>query len=162
VLIPSLPGRTSVLLKQSLMNIPILGYAMRLAGFVPVVRAQHDDVDPIRARANAVENIARAAEALQKGLHITIFPEGTRSADGHLLPFRKGPFYLAAETGAPIIPVSIHGTETMMPKGTVRLRRGTAYVTFHPAIIPARGADRYALMMQVRDSIAAGLPPQMQ
>jgi 1-acyl-sn-glycerol-3-phosphate acyltransferase len=158
VLIPLLPGRTSILLKQSLMRIPLLGFAMRLAGFVPVVRGQQGEL----GREQAKENGERAAQALRSGLHITIFPEGTRSIDGRLLPFKKGPFYLAVETGAPIIPVSIYGTEQMMPKGTLRIRRGTAHVIFHPPIHPEKYADRDALMQSVRDSIAGGLPEQMR
>jgi hypothetical protein len=63
--------------------------------------------------------------------------EGTRSPDGRLLPFKKGPFYLAMQTGAPCIPVSIYGTETMMAKGSVRIQPGTAHIVFHAPIDPA-------------------------
>lgn len=154
VLIPSLPGRTSVLLKKELMGIPILGTAMRLAQFVPVERGHQ--------REKAMLSIRAAAEVLRSGVHITIFPEGTRSRDGRLQEFKKGPFFLAMETGAPVVPVAIHGTETMMRKGSLRIFPGVARVAFLPAIEPSACATREDLMAAVRQSIAAALPPEMR
>jgi 1-acyl-sn-glycerol-3-phosphate acyltransferase len=162
VILPLLPGRTSVLLKQSLMSIPILGYAMRLGGFVPIDTTRHEDMPHEEARRIAMRNVERAADALRSGTSITIFPEGSRSPDGHIKAFKKGGFYLAADTGAPIVPVSISGTFEMMPNNTLRLRRGTARVTFHPAIVPPANANRDALMHEVRAAILSGLPPEMQ
>ena len=92
-LIPRIPGRTSVFLKRSLMKIPILGYGMKLGEFVPVDRDGRVDA--------AIESVRAAQRVLKKGLHITTFVEGTRSRDGRMLSFKKGPFYLAKETGAP-------------------------------------------------------------
>ena len=115
VVLPLLPGRSSVLLKKELMNIPILGRAMRMGKFVPVERGQR--------REAAKASVAAAADALRSGLHILVFPEGTRSRDGRLSTFKKGPFFLAQETQAPIVPIAISGTETMMHKGSVRSRR---------------------------------------
>ncbi len=117
-LIPRIPGRTSAFLKRSLMKIPVLGYGLKLGEFVPVDRDGRVQ--------GAIESVAIARQVLEKGIHITTFVEGTRSRDGRLLPFKKGPFYLAMETGAPCIPVSIHGTETMMAKGSLRVRPGKA------------------------------------
>jgi 1-acyl-sn-glycerol-3-phosphate acyltransferase len=99
---------------------------------------------------------------LEKGIHITTFVEGTRSPDGHLLPFKKGPFYLAKETGAPCIPVSIHGTEAMMAKGSLRIRPGTAHIVFHMPVYPNEFATREDLLEEVRKSIASGLPEWMR
>ena len=154
VLIPNLPGRTSILLKQELMRIPLLGTAMRLANFVPVARGHQRD--------KAVESIRAAVEVLRSGLHITVFPEGTRSRDGHMLPFKKGPFFLAKETGAPIVPISIHGTESMMRKGSMRIYPATAHIHFHPVIEPASYTTREELMEAVRRAIASGLPDVMR
>ncbi len=150
VLIPLIPGRTSVFLKQSLMKIPILGYGMRLAEFVPVSRSGSVE--------GAVESGRAAKLVLDKGIHITTFVEGTRSRDGRLLPFKKGPFYLAMETGAPCIPISIWGTETMMSKGSLCVKPGTAHVRFHPPVWPQEIADREALLLAVREAIASALP----
>jgi 1-acyl-sn-glycerol-3-phosphate acyltransferase len=154
VLTSVIPGRTSVFYKKSLSKIPILGYAMRLAEFVPVSRG--GDVE------TAKESARLAIGVLAKGIAITTFVEGTRSRDGRLLPFKKGPFYLGMESGAPCIPVSISGTERMMHKGSSRVLPGVARVVFHAPIDPADYADREALMLAVRASIAAGLPEWMR
>ena len=153
-LLPRIPGRTSAFLKRSLMKIPVLGYGMKLGDFVPVDRDGRVQ--------SAMESVAVARGVLAKGIHITTFVEGTRSRDGHMLPFKKGPFYLAMEAGAPCIPVSIHGTESMMAKGSVRVRPGTAYITFHEALDPARFQSREELMEAVRGAIASGLPEWMR
>lgn len=154
LLIPNIPGRTSVFLKRSLMNIPILGYGMKLAGFVPVDRGGNFEA--------ALQSTRQAVQVLATGIHITTFVEGTRSRDGRMLPFKKGPFYLALESGAPVIPISISGTESMMRKGSVRIQPGTARIVFHPAIDPAEYEDREVLMAAVRKAIASGLPEWMR
>jgi 1-acyl-sn-glycerol-3-phosphate acyltransferase len=154
VLIPLIPGRTSVFLKRSLMKIPILGYGMRLAEFVPVDRG--GDADEARASTEAAKAV------LAKGIHITTFVEGTRSRDGHLLPFKKGPFYLAMESGAPCIPISISGTESMMKKGSLRIHPGVVQLIFHSPVYPGSASDRDALMDQVRAAIQSGLPESMR
>jgi 1-acyl-sn-glycerol-3-phosphate acyltransferase len=152
-LIPRIPGRTSAFVKSSLMKIPVLGYGMKLGDFVPVDRDGRVE--------SAKESVAVARRVLEKGIHITTFVEGTRSRDGRLLPFKKGPFYLAMEAGAPCVPVSIHGTENMMAKGSMRVRPGTAYVTFHEPLDPARFSTREELMEAVRVAIASALPEWM-
>ena len=153
-LIPNVPGRTSAFVKRSLMHIPVLGWGLKQGEFVPVDRDGRKE--------SAQESIAAARRVLAKGLHITTFVEGTRSKDGRMLSFKKGPFYLAKETGAPCIPVSIWGTETMMSKGSLKIRPGTAHVTFHAPIFPGDYAKREDLMMAVRAAIASGLPEWMR
>jgi 1-acyl-sn-glycerol-3-phosphate acyltransferase len=153
-LLPQLPGRTSAFIKRSLMKIPVLGYGLKLGQFVPVDREGRVQ--------SAIESIAAARSVLEMGLHITTFVEGTRSRDGRLLPFKKGPFYLAMETGAPVVPISIYGTESMMSKGSVRITPGTAHIVFHEPIAPQTFQTREELMAAVRDSIASGLPEWMR
>ena len=154
VLLPMLPGRTSVLLKRSLMRIPILGTAMRLANFVPVDRGSRPEA--------AAASVAAAAEALRSGLNILIYPEGTRSRDGRLAKFKKGPFYLASDSGAPIIPVVITGTDTMMKKGTPWIRPGVATVRMLAAIEPGVYASKDELMAAVRAARIEALPERMR
>lgn len=153
-LIPNIPGRTSAFIKRSLMRIPVLGWGFQLAEFIPVERSGD--------RESAQESVAEARRVLAKGIHITTFVEGTRSIDGRMLPFKKGPFYLAMETGAPCIPVSIWGTEKMMSKGSVRIHPGTAHVIFHAPLNPADFETREDLMAAVRTAIASGLPEWMR
>jgi 1-acyl-sn-glycerol-3-phosphate acyltransferase len=106
--------------------------------------------------------VAAAQRVLARGVHITTFVEGTRSPDGRMLPFKKGPFYLAKETGAPCIPISLWGTESIMMKGSLRITPGTAHLTFHPPIYPADYATRDELLHAVRAVIASGLPEWMR
>jgi len=86
-----------------------------------------------------------------------VFPEGTRSPDGKLLPFKKGAFFLAAETGAPMIPVVIQGTREMMPKGTLKIKPSVAVVRFLSAIEPKDFATREELMLAVRGAMERAL-----
>lgn len=153
ILLPLIPGRTSVFLKRSLMKIPVLGYAMRLGDFIPVDRDGRVE--------SAKQSVEKGREVLASGLQVTTFVEGTRSRDGRLLPFKKGPFYLAIETGAPVVPVSISGTESMMKKGSIRIAPGTAHVVFHSPVWPHDYATREELMTAVRSAIASGLPEWM-
>jgi 1-acyl-sn-glycerol-3-phosphate acyltransferase len=154
VLIPLLPGRSSVLLKKELMNIPILGRAMRMAKFVPVERGNRRDA--------AKASVEAAADALRSGLHILVYPEGTRSRDGRLSTFKKGPFFLAEETQAPIIPIALSGTQTMMHKGSSAITPGVARIRVLPAIEPSKYETREELMTAVRSAIAEALPPEMK
>ena len=153
-LIALIPGRTSAFMKRSLMQLPILGTGFRQGEFIAVDRSGNP--------ADAERSVADAKRVLAKGVHITTFVEGTRSPDGRMLPFKKGPFFLAMESGAPCIPVSIHGTEKLLPKGTLRIHPGPAQVIFHPPIDPAAFATREELMHAVRAAIASGLPEWMQ
>jgi 1-acyl-sn-glycerol-3-phosphate acyltransferase len=153
-LIPQIPGRTSAFIKRSLMNIPVLGWAFRQGELVPVDRDGRKE--------SAQQSIDFARRILAKGVHITTFVEGTRSKDGRMLPFKKGPFYLAKETGAPCIPVSLWGTESMMAKGSMRIHPGTAHVMFHAPVFPADYSTREELMAAVRAAIASGLPEWMR
>jgi 1-acyl-sn-glycerol-3-phosphate acyltransferase len=153
-LLPNIPGRTSVFLKRSLMKIPVLGYGMKLGEFVPVDRNGRVE--------SAIESMNTARAVLAKGIHITTFVEGTRSRDGRMLPFKKGPFYLAMQTGALCVPISIYGTETMMAKGSLRIQPATAHIVFHAPIDPAEFATREELMAAVRAAIASGLPEWMR
>jgi len=154
VLLPAIPGMASVFLKKELMRIPILGTAMGMAKFVPVERGSRRDA--------AQASVAAAADALRSGLHFLVFPEGTRSKDGRLAPFKRGPFYLAKETGAPIIPVAISGTQKLMRKGSAAITPGSAKIQMLAAIDPAAYTTREELMAAVRTAIAAALPEEMR
>lgn len=154
VLLPMLPGRASVFLKRSLMKIPVLGYGMKLGNFIPVDRDGRAET--------AKESVDFAAKVLASGVHILSFAEGTRSRDGRLQSFKKGPFYLAKETGAPVVPVSIWGTESMMKKGSLKLYPGIAHIVFHAPIHPNDYATREELLLAVRQAIASSLPEWMR
>jgi 1-acyl-sn-glycerol-3-phosphate acyltransferase len=153
-LISRIPGRTSAFAKRSIFKLPIFGICLRLAEYIPVDRTGN--------KASATASVAVATQLLAKGLHITTFVEGTRSKDGRMQPFKKGPFYLAMQSGAPCIPVSIYGTETMMAKGSFAIRPGTAHIIFHAPVYPSDYATREALSQVVRAVIASSLPEWMR
>jgi 1-acyl-sn-glycerol-3-phosphate acyltransferase len=154
VVIALIPGRTSAFMKRSLMELPILGTGFRQGEFIAVDRRG----SPAEAQASMME----AERVLKKGLHITTFVEGTRSPDGRMLPFKKGPFYLAMSSKAPIVPVSIYGTEKILGKGELKMHPGEAHVVFHEPIDPAQFATREELTAAVRAAIASGLPEWMR
>ena len=153
-LISRIPGRTSAFTKRAIFKLPIFGICLKLAEYIPVDRTGN--------KASATASVAAATHLLAKGLHITTFVEGTRSRDGRMQPFKKGPFYLAMQSGAPCIPVSIYGTETMMAKGSFAIKPGTAHIIFHAPLYPRDYATREELSQAVRAVIASGLPEWMR
>jgi 1-acyl-sn-glycerol-3-phosphate acyltransferase len=142
-----IPGAARVVLKKSILRIPIVGLGMRFVGFVPVDR---------KGIKGGKRSIAKAVRMVrEKGYSFLIFPEGTRSRDGKMQRFRRGGFFLALETGAPIVPVTISGTFELMPKGQKYARKGKVRVIFHKPI-PVIGYTvdtMAALMGKVRDTI---------
>jgi 1-acyl-sn-glycerol-3-phosphate acyltransferase len=153
IVIPIMPRRTSVLVKKELFRVPILGRAMNLASLVPVDRQN---------REAAIASLHSAAEVLRSGINLTVWPEGTRSLDGHLLPFKKGPFHLATETGVPIVPITLVGSHEIWPKGEFAVHPGTATVIFHDPIDPGAYSDLDALIEAVRERMRSGLPERYQ
>jgi 1-acyl-sn-glycerol-3-phosphate acyltransferase len=153
ITIPLIPRRTSVMVKKELFSYPILGQAMRIGSLVPVDRGNRDA---------GIESVRIAKQVVQQGLNMTIYVEGHRSFDGKLLPFKKGPFYLAMECGVPVVPITITGTHYVMPKGRFAIKPGTATVIFHPPIDPQDFGSRECLMEKVRAVIDSGLPEELR
>ncbi|MFZ0704832.1 MAG: lysophospholipid acyltransferase family protein, partial [Candidatus Korobacteraceae bacterium] len=131
--IPRIQQRCSVLVKKELFRVPILGTGMHLAQLVPVDRSN---------REAAIESVREGVEVLRTGLNMMIYPEGTRTPNGKLLPFKKGPFHLAMESGVPVLPMTILGTYEAWPKHRFALKSGVVTVIYHPAIDPKSYADR--------------------
>src|SRR6202162_2090306 len=153
ITIPLIPRRTSVMVKKELFKFPILGRAMRMGSLVPVDRGNRDA---------GIESVRVSKQVVGQGLNMTIYVEGHRSFDGKLLPFKKGPFYLAMECGGPVVPVTITGTHEIMPKGRFGIRPGTATVIFHPPIEPKDFGSRDCLMEKVRAAVDSGLPEEFR
>jgi 1-acyl-sn-glycerol-3-phosphate acyltransferase len=151
ITIPLIPRRTSVMVKKELFSYPILGHAMRMGSLVPVDRGNRDA---------GIESVRVSKQVVQQGINMTIYVEGHRSFDGKLLPFKKGPFYLAMECGVPVVPVTIAGTHYVMPKGRFAIKPRLVTVIFHPAIEPADFGGRECLMEKVRTVIDGGLPAE--
>ena len=153
ILIPLIPRRTSVMAKKELFSYPILGKAMRLGSLVPVDRGN---------REAGIAAVQAASEVIRQGINMTIYVEGKRSLDGKLLPFKKGPFYLAMEAGVPVVPVTIVGSHYVMPKRRFAIKEGLVTIIFHDPIEPGEFGDREGLMEKVRAVINAGLPDGFQ
>jgi 1-acyl-sn-glycerol-3-phosphate acyltransferase len=143
----SLFPRLRVLYKAELRKLPILVRAFDLAGFVPLERGNREQSLPA---------IERAAEALKDGNSFLIFPEGTRSRTGQLLPFKKGGFIMALKGQAPIVPVAISGARDAMQKGSLIIRPVRIVVRFGPPIETAGLGlqDRDALIVRAREAVA--------
>ncbi|HXO85819.1 MAG TPA: lysophospholipid acyltransferase family protein [Gemmatimonadales bacterium] len=145
----TLPGSVRFLAKQELFRIPLLGPAMRAAGHIPIDRA---------ARKKAFEAYDEVARMIRNGINSpVVFPEGTRSRTGELLPFKNAPFGLAIAAQVPIVPVYVHHTFEILPKGAWRLRpRPIRLLVGEP--IETRGLgpdDRERLRDQVREAMVA-------
>lgn len=140
--------RLRILYKAELRKLPILVRAFDVAGFVPLERGNRDQSLPA---------IEQAAEALRKGNSFLIFPEGTRSRSGDLLPFKKGGFIMALKGQAPVVPVAISGAHDAMRKGSLIIRPVKIVVRFgQPIETTGLGLeDRDALVFRARSAVAA-------
>jgi 1-acyl-sn-glycerol-3-phosphate acyltransferase len=153
IMLPIVPRRTSVMVKKELFKVPILGKVMRLGSLVPVDRGNRDA---------GISAVRSATDVVKKGINMTIYVEGHRSFDGRLLPFKKGPFYLAEACQVPVVPVTIVGTHYVMPKKRFAIKPGKVDLIFHDPIEPAEFGSREDLMEKVRRVIDSGLPRELQ
>lgn len=150
-LFQAIPIRFNWLAKEELFRIPLFGRSMQSAGYIPVNRGDGRD---------ALKSLDRAARLVSGGISIAIFPEGTRSNDGNLLPFKRGGFILASKAGVPIIPFSIIGSmDVNPPDNFLFLRPGVIRIKFGPPIqtTPSREKQQMYIMDQVRMAITSGL-----
>ena len=146
VLFQALHRRLHILYKAELRKFPIMKTVFDIGGFVPVDRADRD---------KSMASIMRGAESLRSGNSFLIFPEGTRSPDGQLLPFKKGGFIMALQAQSPIVPVAVQGGRDAMHKGSAVVRPVMVTVRIG-APIPTAGltfSDRDELIERVRREV---------
>lgn len=148
-LLAYLPADFKWVAREEIFRIPILGWAMAAAGYISIDR---------RGRKKAVESIQRAVTKIREGTSVLVFPEGTRSPDGQIHPFKKGGFTLAVKAGVPIIPISIRGSRHVLPRSSLRVSPGRIEIVVgEPVETEGRGmADRDTLMQKVRQAIESG------
>lgn len=148
-----LPWEMKFLSKESIFRIPLLGWQMRMSRDIPIERGN---------RESAKRALAEMRERLRRRSSVIVFPEGTRSPDGSLAPFREGAFRLAIELGVSIVPLAVAGTENTLPKHSLVFRPTSASVTVLPPISVAglTEADAPALAERVRAAIAGALGVQ--
>jgi 1-acyl-sn-glycerol-3-phosphate acyltransferase len=150
--VPALPLTTRFVAKRSIFWIPILGQAMTVADFIAIDR---------KDRASAIRSLGRAAEKIRAGASVILFPEGTRSRDGKLAPFKRGSFHLALDAGVPIVPIAISGTYDVLKPRSIVVRPRPVHVIFAPPIdVKPYAGDPDALLTKVRTEIAARLPAE--
>jgi len=146
-----IPQLIRVILKKEVFRVPIIGQGMRYVRFVPVDR---------KGGRGGKKSIDKAARLMrEKGYSFLIFPEGTRSHDGRIQAFRRGGFFLALESQASVVPISIRGTYELMPRGTKFAKKGRVQVLFH-APVSVQGYDTTnmpGLMDRVKGIIESGL-----
>jgi 1-acyl-sn-glycerol-3-phosphate acyltransferase len=124
-LLAYLPVQFRWLAKKELFHIPVFGYSMARAGYISIDRSD---------RRSAHKSLLEAARKIAGGVSVVIFPEGSRSTDGRIRPFKAGGFHLAIRSGRPIVPVVISGAREVMPKGRLRIRPGHIRVSVNPPI----------------------------
>jgi len=151
LIISVIPLQLRFIGKIELSRVPFFGAAAVRTGHFFVDRQNHRE---------AMESVRKAGVSVrEKGFSLVFAPEGTRSPDRNLLPFKKGAFVTAIETGLPVLPVTIDGTSLCLPKGSLRARGGPVRVTIHP-LVPTDGltyGDRDDLLEKVRTTMEGPL-----
>jgi len=154
--VPSIYGNLGAnfrwVIKMELRKIPIFGAAVDRMGHIYIDRSD---------REAAIASLNAVKPKMVNGKSILFFPEGTRSRDGRIQPFKKGGFVMAQDMGLPILPISISGTHRILPGKSFKLLPGIARITIHEPIDTTRYGqeDRDRLMADVRAAISSGLPP---
>jgi 1-acyl-sn-glycerol-3-phosphate acyltransferase len=115
IVLAHIPGQFRWIVKKELFKIPVFGKAMKSAGYIEIDRQNHE---------RAMKSLEEAAQKIREGKSVVTFPEGTRSKDGKIKPFKQGIFHLAIRAGVPIVPISIIGAHEIMPKRSLKIRPG--------------------------------------
>lgn len=151
-LLAAMPRQIHWIAKKELFEIPVFGPSMRRGGYIPLDRGNGR---------KALQSMDEAAATIHKGKSVVLFPEGTRSPDGNLLPFKRGGFILARKADVPVVPVTINGSGRINPANSFRLYSGDITITLHPpVIIPPelrRSEAEIWLLETVREQIESAL-----
>lgn len=145
-LLAYLPVDFKWLAKEELFKIPIFGWAMGAAGYISIDR---------KGKKKALQSIERAVAKIRDGASVLVFPEGTRSPDGRIHPFKKGGFTLAIKAGVPIVPIAIRGSREVLPRSSLIVKPGKIEIIVGKLIRTddRSVADRADLMEEVREAI---------
>jgi 1-acyl-sn-glycerol-3-phosphate acyltransferase len=146
VMLTVVPPNTRFVAKRELFRIPLFGWALAATGCIAIDRAN---------RAMAIRSLRLAGERIRAGRSVVLFPEGSRSRDGRLAPFKKGAFHLALQAGVPLVPVAITGSFKVLPPGSLRVMSGPVEVYIEPAIdvTPYLPEDHDGLLVEVQRTI---------
>lgn len=146
VALKAIPNTARFIAKKELFKIPVFSQGMKYSGMLPIDRGNSDE---------AKKTIEKAIKTIKDGCSVIIFPEGTRSEDGEVMPFKKGGFVLAINGQVPIVPTVISGTHYVIPNGTRMVYRGTVKIKFLPPVSTENVAitERGKLVRSIRDQI---------
>jgi 1-acyl-sn-glycerol-3-phosphate acyltransferase len=149
-LLSALPVDFKYMMKKELLRIPIFGIA--------VWRARHISIDRGNPR-KALESVQKAVEKIRSGYSVLIFPEGTRSPDGNMQPFKRGGFRLALQAGCDIVPLAVLNSHNIVPKGSMRVNKGVISINIGKPISIGDYSkkDTNKLMARVREAVIANL-----
>jgi 1-acyl-sn-glycerol-3-phosphate acyltransferase len=151
-LLAAMPRQFYWIAKKELFEIPLFGHSMRRGGYIPLDRSDGR---------KALQSLDEAAATIRQGKSVVLFPEGTRTTDGNLLPFKRGGFVLARKADVPVVPVTINGSGRINPANRIRLYSGDISITLHSPVVSPPGlrkSDAESWMMeQVRKQIESAL-----
>lgn len=147
VLLAKIPDNVRIIYKKELNKIPLIGWAMLAAEFIPINR------ENIR---EAMKALDKAAQKIKKGISFVIFPEGTRSIDGNTGEFKRGMFILTEKAGAQIIPVSLSNTFNLMPYDSLRIKSGEVNLVIGK---PLQSKKDKAFLEEIRNIVIENIKP---
>ena len=151
-LLAAMPRHFYWIAKKELFKIPLFGHTMRRGGYIPLDRGDGR---------KALQSLDEAATTISQGKSVVLFPEGTRTTDGNLLPFKRGGFVLARKADVPVVPITINGSARINPANQIRLYSGDISITLHPPVAFPSGLRRSEaeswMMAHVREQIESAL-----
>lgn len=151
-LFAGMPRQIYWIAKKELFDIPVFGASMKRGGYIPLDRSDGR---------KALKSMDAAAAIIRSGKSVVMFPEGTRSTNLRLLPFKRGGFMLALRAGVPVVPVTINGSGRVNPAGRTFIRPGSITITLHPPVMPSAAGSRAEaetrLLEQVQTAISSAL-----
>jgi len=150
--IAGIPDQIRIVYKKELEKIPIFGWGLRYGKtYIGIDRGRGQE---------AVQSLEAAAEKIRAGASVILFGEGTRTADGNLQPFKRGPFNLAVRANVPVVPVTINGSYEVLPRGSWRIRPGTITLVLSPPIPPR--SDGKEAELALRDETSAAIAKNLR
>lgn len=147
VLLAKVPDNIRMIYKKEINRIPLISWAMLAAEFVPIDR---------RNVRSALGSLDKAARKIKKGLSFVIFPEGTRSPDGSVREFKRGMFLITEKVDADVVPVSISNTNNLLPRGSMRVKKGIVNLVIGKPLKPKKDRE---FLNEIRDIIISNLKP---
>jgi len=152
-LLAAMPRQFYWIAKKELFEIPVFGTSMRRGGYIPLDRSDGR---------KALKSMDSAAKVIREGKSVVIFPEGTRSKDFQLLPFKRGGFMLALKAGVPVVPITINGSGRINPAGRTRLYRGHITINLHPPVTTATASSRAEAEAMLMDQVCTAINSQLE